>query len=95
MRAVELKNKSNLTSRELNKKLLKIKSKMMKKNMGTIDKAMRILVAVVLVVLYFTHVISGVLAIILLALAAIFVVTSLLSFCPLYLPLGLSTRKKE
>jgi uncharacterized membrane protein len=67
----------------------------MKKNMGTIDKTIRILVAVVVVVLYFTHVISGVLAIILLALSAIFVVTSLLSFCPLYLPLGLSTRKKE
>ncbi len=67
----------------------------MKKNMGTIDKVIRILVAVVVVVLYFTHVISGVLAIILLALSAIFVVTSLLSFCPLYLPFGLSTRKKE
>jgi uncharacterized membrane protein len=67
----------------------------MKKNMGTIDKAIRILVAVVVVVLYFTQVISGVLAIILLALSAIFVVTSLLSFCPLYMPFGLSTRKKE
>lgn len=67
----------------------------MKKNMGTIDKVIRILVAVVVVVLYFTHVISGVLAIILLALSAIFVVTSLLSFCPLYLPFGLSTRKKD
>jgi Protein of unknown function (DUF2892) len=63
--------------------------------MGTIDKVIRILVAVVVVVLYSTHVISGVLAIILLALSAIFVVTSLLGFCPLYLPLGLSTRKKE
>ena len=68
---------------------------MMKKNMGTIDKSIRILVAVLVVVLYFTHVISGVLAIVLLALSAIFVVTSLISFCPLYLPLGLSTRKKE
>jgi uncharacterized membrane protein len=67
----------------------------MKKNMGTVDKVIRILVAVVVVVLFFTHVISGVLAIILLALSAIFVVTSLLSFCPLYLPFGLSTRKKE
>jgi hypothetical protein len=67
----------------------------MKKNMGTIDKVIRILVAVVVVVLYFTHVISGTLAIILLALSAIFIVTSFLSFCPLYLPLGLSTRKKE
>jgi hypothetical protein len=63
--------------------------------MGTIDKTIRILVAVVVVILYFSHVISGVLAIILLALSAIFVVTSLISFCPLYLPLGLSTRKKE
>jgi uncharacterized membrane protein len=67
----------------------------MKKNMGTIDKVIRILVAVVVVVLYLTHVISGVLAIVLLALSAIFVVTSLLSFCPLYLPFGLSTRKKD
>jgi hypothetical protein len=67
----------------------------MKKNMGTIDKAIRILVAVVVVILYFTNVISGVLAIILLALSVIFVVTSLLSFCPLYLPCGINTRKKQ
>ena len=67
----------------------------MKKNVGTIDKAIRILVAVVVGVLYFTHIISGVLAIVLLALSAIFVVTSLLSFCPIWLALGLSTRKKE
>jgi hypothetical protein len=67
----------------------------MKKNMGTIDKVIRILVAVVVVILYFTHVISGTLAIILLILSAIFVVTSLISLCPLYLPFGLSTRKKE
>jgi hypothetical protein len=67
----------------------------MKKNMGTIDKVIRILVAVIVVVLYFTHVISGTLGIILLALAAVFVVTSILSFCPLYLPFGLSTKKKE
>lgn len=67
----------------------------MKKNMGTIDRVIRILVAVVVVVLYFTHVISGTLAIILLALSAIFVVTSILGFCPLYFPFGLSTRKKE
>jgi hypothetical protein len=67
----------------------------MKRNMGTVHKVIRILVAVVVIVLYFTHVISGTLAIILLALSAIFVVTSLLSFCPLYLPFSLSTRKKE
>jgi len=67
----------------------------MKQNMGTIDKVIRILVAVVFVVLYFTHVISGTLGIILLILAAVFVLTSFLSFCPLYLPFGLSTKKKE
>ena len=67
----------------------------MKKNMGTVDKVIRILVAVVVVALYFTHIISGTLAIILLALSAIFVVTSLVSFCPLYFPFALSTRKKE
>ncbi len=67
----------------------------MKKNMGTIDKVIRILIAVVVVILYLTHVISGILAIILLALSAIFVVTSILGICPLYMPLGLSTIKKK
>jgi hypothetical protein len=67
----------------------------MKKNMGTVDKVIRILIAVVVVVLWLTNVISGTLAIILLALSAIFIVTSILGFCPLYLPFGLSTGKKE
>jgi hypothetical protein len=67
----------------------------MKKNMGTVDKVIRLMVAVIVLVLYFTHVISGTLGIILLVIAGIFVVTSLLGLCPLYLPLGLSTRKKE
>ncbi|OFY66515.1 MAG: hypothetical protein A2Y71_02740 [Bacteroidetes bacterium RBG_13_42_15] len=67
----------------------------MKKNMGTIDRVIRTLVAVIILVLYFTHVISGTLAVILLILAGVFVVTSLLSFCPLYWLLGLSTSKKE
>ncbi len=67
----------------------------MKPNMGTVDKAVRILVAVVIAALYFANVISGTLAIILLVLAGVFIVTSLISFCPLYWPLGISTRKKE
>jgi len=67
----------------------------MKKNMGTTDKVIRVLVAVIILVLYFTHVVSGTLAVILLILAGVFVVTSLLGLCPLYLPLGLSTGKKE
>lgn len=67
----------------------------MKKNMGTIDKVIRILIAVVVLILYFANVISGTLAIILLALSVVFIVTSFISFCPLYFPLGISTRKKE
>lgn len=67
----------------------------MKKNMGTTDKIIRILVAIVILVLYFTGQISGTLAIIGLILSGIFILTSFISFCPLYLPFGISTRKKE
>jgi len=67
---------------------------MMKKNMGTVDKVIRILVAVVIAVLFYTQVITGTLGIVLLVLAAVFVITSLISFCPLYLPFGLNTGKK-
>ena len=67
----------------------------MKKNMGTIDKVIRILIAVTIAILFFTNVISGTLGIILMILAAIFVITSFISFCPLYLPFGLSTNKKK
>jgi len=67
----------------------------MKKNMGTVDKVIRILIAVVVVILYFTNVISGTLGIVLLALSAVFVVTSILGFCPLYLPFSISTTKKS
>jgi hypothetical protein len=66
----------------------------MKKNMGGVDKVVRILAAVVVLVLYFTSVISGTLAIILLILAGILVLTSVIGFCPIYLPFGLSTRKE-
>lgn len=66
----------------------------MKKNMGSTDKIIRILIALVIGVLYFTKTIDGTLALILGALAIIFLLTSFISFCPLYLPFGLSTRKK-
>ena len=66
----------------------------MKKNMGTIDKVARILVAIVFAGLYFGNIISGIVAIILLILAGVFILTSFISFCPLYYPFGISTRKK-
>lgn len=67
----------------------------MKKNMGTIDKVVRILIAFVVIGLYFANVISGIVAIVLLILSAVFILTSLLSFCPLYLPFGINTGKKK
>lgn len=63
--------------------------------MGTADKAIRILIAVVIAALYFTNVISGTLAIILGILAVVFVLTSFISFCPLYLPFGINTSKRK
>ena len=67
----------------------------MKKNVGTTDKLIRILAAVVVITLYFTGQISGTTATVLLVLAGIFILTSFISFCPLYLPFGISTRKSE
>jgi hypothetical protein len=67
----------------------------MKKNMGSTDKIIRILIALVIGVLYYTETISGTAALILGALAIIFVITSFISFCPLYLPLGINTSKKS
>lgn len=65
----------------------------MKKNMGSADRLIRILVAVLIAILYFTNQISGTAAIVLGLLALVFVATSFISFCPLYLPFGISTKK--
>jgi hypothetical protein len=67
----------------------------MKKNMGNTDKVVRIIAAIVIGILYFTGVIPGVLGIVLLAVAGIFVLTSFISFCPLYAPFGISTCKTK
>jgi hypothetical protein len=66
----------------------------MKKNMGITDKIIRVVLAALVAVLYFTNTISGTLALVLGAFAAVFLLTSFISFCPLYVPFGLSTRKK-
>jgi len=67
----------------------------MKKNMGGADRVIRIIIAVIIAGLYFTGKITGTLGIVLLALAGIFVLTSFISTCPLYMPFGISTRKKK
>jgi hypothetical protein len=67
----------------------------MKKNMGNTDRLVRVIVAAVVAVLFFTHVISGPLGILLMVLAGVFVLTSLVSFCPLYAPFRFSSRPKQ
>ena len=67
----------------------------MKQNMGSFDKLVRVLVAAVIAILYFTNQISGTVAVILGVLAVVFLLTSAIGFCPLYLPLKLSTIKKK
>lgn len=63
--------------------------------MGTMDKAIRIIIAIVFAALNYMGIISGTIGIVLLVLAGVFVLTSFVSFCPLYLPFGLNTSKKS
>lgn len=67
---------------------------MMKKNMGNIDRIIRIILAIAFSVAYFTNVVEGTLGYVLLGLGAIFLLTSIVSFCPLYTLFGLNTCKK-
>ena len=63
----------------------------MNKNMGKLDKTLRILLAIVFAVLYFTNTVTGTIGLLLVVLAGVFVVTSLVSFCPLYTIFGINT----
>ena|SRR5581483_10527441 len=67
------------------------KKEFMKKNMGTIDKAIRIIVALIFVALYLTGVVTGVWGTVLLVVSGIFILTSLIGFCPLYILFGINT----
>jgi len=67
----------------------------MKTNVGIIDRAVRILAAFAIIVLYFTNIITGTLGGLLLILAAVLVLTALIRFCPLYLPFGINTWNKK
>jgi hypothetical protein len=64
------------------------------KNMGTLDRTIRLVLAAAVAILYFTGNLSGLAAIILGILAIAFVVTSFIGFCPLYMPFGINTRKQ-
>jgi hypothetical protein len=67
----------------------------MKRNMGLVDRVIRIALAALVAVLYFTGQLSPVAAIVLGILAVVFVVTGVVGFCPLYLPFGISTKRKK
>lgn len=67
----------------------------MKRNMGVTDKIIRLAVAAIIAVLYFTGQITGTAAIILGIIAVAFLMTSLIGWCPSYVPFGISTRKEE
>lgn len=67
----------------------------MNTNMGSADRIIRIIIAIVFGVLYFTGTVTGTLGIILIILGAVFLVTGFISFCPLYAPFGLSTTSSE
>ena len=63
--------------------------------MGSADRVIRVILAAIITYLYYDGIITGTLGIVLLVLAGVFVLTSLVSFCPLYLPFGLKTCKTE
>lgn len=67
----------------------------MKKNMGSVDRIIRLIIAAIIAVLFFTNVVSGTLGIILLVAAGVFALTSLISFCPLYPLVGINTCPKD
>lgn len=67
----------------------------MKKNMGALDKSLRLLVAIVITLLYYLNVVSGTLAYILMAVAIILLITSFINFCPLYTIFGINTCKRK
>jgi len=64
-------------------------------NMGSADKMIRIIIAAIITGLFIGNIISGTIGYLLLTLAGIFVLTSFVSFCPLYIPFGISTRNKD
>lgn len=67
----------------------------MKKNMGALDKSLRVLIAIIIALLYYLDVIEGTLAYILMAIAIIFLITSFINFCPLYKILGINTNRRK
>jgi hypothetical protein len=73
--------------------VLFLQTKNMKKNIGTLDRIIRILVAAILAGLYFANVVTGTWGVILAVVAVVLLITALIHFCGLYTLLGITTRK--
>lgn len=67
----------------------------MKQNMGTTDRIIRSIIAVIFFVLYYNDIIPGTLGIVLVVISVVFLLTSFISFCPLYSILGITTLRKK
>ncbi len=67
----------------------------MNKNMGALDKSLRVLTAIIIAILYFLNVIGGTIAYILMVIAIIFLITSFINFCPIYSLIGINTCRKK
>ncbi len=67
----------------------------MKTNMGVLDRILRIIIAVILAILYLTKIATGTLGIIFLVIALVFLITSILGYCPLYTIIGITTKKEK
>jgi amino acid transporter len=74
---------------------MKRRRKQMKKNMGMVDRIIRIVLAILIGVLYLAGAISGAAAVILGIIAIAFLITGFVGFCPVYLPFKISTRAKS
>lgn len=66
----------------------------MKKNMGAADKGIRVILGIAIALLYYFNIISGTVALVLMVIALIFLITSLINFCPLYTIFKINTCKK-
>ena len=67
----------------------------MKRNMSNFDRIIRVVVAALFAFLYFSGIVGGVFGVVLLVLGAVFLLTSAIAFCPLYVPFKISTYKEE
>ena len=67
----------------------------MKRNMSNVDRIVRVVIAALFAYLFFSGTVSGVLGIVLLVLGAVFLLTSVVAFCPLYVPFKISTYREK